>query len=135
MTKILGAVHPAPLHTLLFGSPCSNPANRAMVYCVGPEGDQADDAADFIHAGLISPSETQDKLWVEHECMISAVATCPPLPSFDMPEVESCSLPLALPSGPPPAPLSPLSRAIPCALIPVPRLPAPPSRVDARMHF
>lgn len=77
MTKILGAVHPAPLHTLLFGSPCGNPANRAMVYCVGPEGDQAEDAADFIHAGLISPSETKDKLWVENECMISAVAKCP----------------------------------------------------------
>jgi hypothetical protein len=32
--------------------PCGNTSNYAMVYCVGPEGDQAHDASDFIHAGI-----------------------------------------------------------------------------------
>lgn len=30
--------------------PCENPANSAMIYAVGPEGDQAEDADDFIMA-------------------------------------------------------------------------------------
>ena len=30
--------------------PCKNKANAAMIYCVGPEGDQARDAEDFIDA-------------------------------------------------------------------------------------
>jgi hypothetical protein len=30
--------------------PCKNKANNAMIYCVGPEGDQAKDAKDFIGA-------------------------------------------------------------------------------------
>ena len=30
--------------------PCENPANSAMIYAIGPEGDQAEDADDFIMA-------------------------------------------------------------------------------------
>ena len=35
---------------LVLNRPCKNKANNAMIYCVGPEGDQAKDAEDFIHA-------------------------------------------------------------------------------------
>ena len=35
---------------LVLNRPCQNKANTAMIYCVGPEGDQARDAEDFIGA-------------------------------------------------------------------------------------
>jgi hypothetical protein len=35
---------------LVLNRPCQNMANTAMIYCVGPEGDQAKDAQDFIRA-------------------------------------------------------------------------------------
>jgi len=35
---------------LVLNRPCKNKANNAMIYCVGPEGDQAKDAKDFIGA-------------------------------------------------------------------------------------
>ena len=38
--------------TLLPSRPCKNQANQAMIYCIGPEGDQARDADDFIQAGI-----------------------------------------------------------------------------------
>jgi len=38
--------------TLMPHRPCKNKVNQAMIYCVGPEDDQAQDARDFIQAGL-----------------------------------------------------------------------------------
>ena len=35
---------------LVLNRPCKNKANTAMIYCIGPEGDQVKDAKDFIDA-------------------------------------------------------------------------------------